>query len=228
MANDPLPIWNLCIQQNAEEKVNPLPRRAPAHFRIIYIINFAARNNRESALSALAPVASRHTKVYDSSMQFPRVVRLDDSDSRVYENPAVPGEWAVPGSFVFLDVDLDSLSGKPLQAFRHGFLGTGSFGWSTLVMVESISDEEYQSVIEVLVNRFMQQSAAPGREAALAMAQEEVEFAASICHHEIHTLLAIERNAEDGSIVENFRIVRRSNAIDHSTVLLWTAEDDPV
>lgn len=160
-------------------------------------------------------------------MRFPRIVRLDDSDSRVYENLAVPGEWAVPGSFVFLDVDLDSLSGKRLQAFRHGFLGTGSFGWSTLVMVDSISDEEYQAVIEGLVNRLMQQSAAPDREAAVATVQEEVDFAANICHHEIHTLLALERNFEEGSFVESFRVVRRPNTIDHSTVILWTVEDDP-
>ncbi len=159
-------------------------------------------------------------------MRFPRIVRLDDSDSRVYENLAVPGEWAVPGSFVFLDVDPDSLSGKRLQAFRHGFLGTGSFGWSTLVMVDSISDEEYRAVIEGLVIRFMQHYAAPDRTVALAAAQEEADFAASICNHEIHTLLALERNVEDGSIVESFRVVRRPVAIDHSTVKLWTVEQD--
>lgn len=160
-------------------------------------------------------------------MHFPRIVRLDDSDSRVYENLAIPGEWAVPGSFVFQDVDLDSLSGKRLQAFRHGFLGTGSFGWSTLVMVDSISEEEHQAVIKGLVSRLMLQSTAPNWKVALATVQEEVDFAASICNHEIHTLLALERNIEAGSFVENFRVVRRPNTIEHSTVILWTAEDDP-
>ena len=94
-------------------------------------------------------------------------------------------------------------------------------------MVDSISDEEYQAVIEGLVNRLMQQSAAPDREAALATVQEEVDFAANICHHEIHTLLALERNFEEGSFVESFRVVRRPNTIDHSTVILWTVDDDP-
>jgi hypothetical protein len=160
-------------------------------------------------------------------MHFPRIVRLDDSDSRVYENLAIPGEWAVPGSFVFQDVDLDSLSGKRLQAFRHGFLGTRSFGWSTLVMIDSISDEEHQAMIKGLVSRLMEQSTAPNWKATLATVQEEVDFAASICNHEIHTLLSLERNIEAGSFVENFRVVRRPNTIEHSTVILWTAEDDP-
>lgn len=160
-------------------------------------------------------------------MLFPRIVRLDDSDTRVYENLAIPGEWAVPGTFVFLDVDPDSLSGKPLQAFRHGFLGTGSFGWSTLVMVDSISDVEYRAVIDELATRFMHQYAAPDRTVALAAAQEEADFAASLCNHDIHTLLALERNVENGSIVESFRVARLPNAIDHSTVILWAAEDGP-
>mgnify|MGYP001617942364 CR=1 FL=1 len=159
-------------------------------------------------------------------MRFPRVLCLDDSDSRVYENLAVPGEWAVPGSFVFLDVDLDSLKGKPLEAFRHGFLGTGSFGWSTLVMVDSISDEEYRAVIEGLVTHFVQCYAAPDRMAALAAAQEEADFAASICNHDIHTLLALERNVEDGSIVESFRVVSPPNAIDHTVVKIWAVEEN--
>ncbi len=159
-------------------------------------------------------------------MRFPRIVRLDDSDSRVYENLAVPGEWAVPGSFVFLDVDPDSLSGKRLEAFRHGFLGTGSFGWGTLVMVDGISDEEYRAVIDGLVTRFMHQYAAPDRTVAQAAAQEEADFAASICNHEIHTLLALERNVEDGSIVESFRVVSPPNAIDHTAVKIWAVEED--
>ena len=59
-------------------------------------------------------------------MLFPRVVRLDESDERVYETAAAPGEWAVPGAFVFLEVDIDQASGKVREAFRHGFLGPGS------------------------------------------------------------------------------------------------------
>lgn len=159
-------------------------------------------------------------------MRFPRVVRLDDSDSRVYEKLAVPGEWAVPGSFVFVNVDPDSLSGKQQEAFCRGFLGTTSFGWGTLVMVDEIDDQEYQTVIERLADHFVRHYGAPDREAALAAAREEVGFAASLCDHEIHTLLALERKVEGDTIVENFRVVRPPSTIDHNGVKVWAVEDE--
>ena len=159
-------------------------------------------------------------------MRFPRVIRLDDSDSQVYENPAVPGEWAVPGSFVFMNVDPGALAGKPKQAFLHGFLGTESFGWATLVTVAEISDDEYQSVIESLASHFMQNTGAPDRPAALKAAREEASFAASLCEHAVHTLLTLERKVEDESIVENFRVVRLPDASDHAAMKLWTVDDD--
>lgn len=159
-------------------------------------------------------------------MRFPRIVRLDDSDSRVYEKLAVPGEWAVPGSFVFVNVDPDSLSGKQQEAFCRGFLGTTSFGWGTLVMVDEIDDQEYQTVIERLADHFVRHYGAPDREAALAAAREEVGFAASLCDHEIHTLLALERKVEGDTIVENFRVVRPPSTIDHNGVKVWAVEDE--
>jgi len=159
-------------------------------------------------------------------MRFPRLIRLDDSDSRVYEKLAVPGEWAVPGSFVFLNVDPDSLTGKQQQAFHHGFLGTTSFGWGTLVMVDEIDEREHQEVVERLADHFMRHYGAPDREAALAAAREEADFAASLCSHELHTLLAMERDVEDECIVESFRVVRPPDASDHSSVKIWGVEND--
>jgi len=159
-------------------------------------------------------------------MRFPRIIRLDDSDSRVYEKLAVPGEWAVPGSFAFIDVDPDSLNGRQQEAFRRGFLGTVSFGRATLVMVDEISGQEYQAVVDRLASHFMRHYGAPDRETALTAAREEAGFAASLCEHEINTLLAMERKLEDASIVESFRVVNPPNAIDHAAVKLWAVEDD--
>jgi len=159
-------------------------------------------------------------------MRFPRLIRLDDSDSRVYEKLAVPGEWAVPGSFVFLNVDLGSLTGKQKQAFHHGFLGTTSFGWGTLVMVDEIDDSEHQEVIGRLADHFLRHYGAPDRETAVAAAREEADFAASLCSHEIHTLLAMERDVEDECIVESFRVVRPPDASDHASVKIWGVEND--
>lgn len=159
-------------------------------------------------------------------MRFPRIIRLDDSDRQVYEKLAIPGEWAVPGSFAFVDLDPEALTGKQREAFRRGFLGTVSFGWSTLVAVDEISAGEYQAVIERLASHFLQYYGAPDREAALAAAREEADFAASICNHEIHALLALERTVDDDAIVESFRVVRPPSTIDHSTVKVWGVDDD--
>ena len=159
-------------------------------------------------------------------MFFPRVLRLDDSDQRLYETPAIPGEWAVPGSFAFFDVDPASLSGKRRQAFRHGFLGTESFGWSTLVQVDEIKDEEYQGVIERLARRFVAYHGAPDIVAATAAAREEAEFAASICDQGLHALIAVDREIGADGIVENFKRVRPPNAADHNSIKLWGVDDE--
>src|ERR687894_35551 len=65
--------------------------------------------------------------------RLPRTLRLDPSDTVVFERAAEPGEWAVPGGFAFWDEDPAALTGRRRQEFRAGFLGLGSFGWSTLV-----------------------------------------------------------------------------------------------
>lgn len=159
-------------------------------------------------------------------MRFPRVICLDESDSLLYEKPAIPGEWAVPGSFAFIQDDPDRLDGKRRETFRRGFIGTVSFGWSTLVAVDEIGDDEYQAVIERLATHFMQYCGASDRTSALIAAREEADFAASLCDHEIHTLLAMERKVDGESIVESFRIIRPPDEIDHSTMKLWAVDAD--
>ncbi len=153
-------------------------------------------------------------------MKFPRAVRLDESDIQVYTDPAVPGEWAVPGSFVFVDRNPAELTGKELQAFGHGFLGVQSFGWSTLVEVAEIAEQEYRQVIDRLAEHFVERYGAPDLATALPAAREEASFAASICEHELHTLLMLERESGEEGIVERFKVVRL-NAADHSNVKLW-------
>jgi len=158
-------------------------------------------------------------------MRFPRAIRLDESDRHVYDKPAMPGEWAVPGSFVFLHEDATTLDGKRREAFRHGFLGTDSLGWATLVVVDEISDAEYQVLIERLAALILQHYGAPDRTAAFMAAREEADFAASLCNHELHTLLALERTVEGESIVESFRVVRLPDAAHHDAMKLWTVDD---
>lgn len=159
-------------------------------------------------------------------MNFPRVIRLDDSDERIYAALSRPGEWAVPGAFAFLNVDLENADGKTLQAFHNGFLGVDSFGWTTLVQVDEISNAEYAQVIERLAVHFVMRYNAPDLDVATKAAQEEVEFAASICDHPVNTLLAVKRSLGEEGIEENFRVVQPPGGIDHENLKLWSIVDD--
>jgi hypothetical protein len=159
-------------------------------------------------------------------MYFPRVIRLDESDARVYATLSRPGEWAVPGAFAFLGVDVERADGKTREAFRRGFLGTESFGWSTLVQVDEIRMGEYLAVIERLAVHFVERYGAPDLDAARAMAQEEAEFAASICNHPLNTLLALERSVGTEGIEESFRVARSPDPLDHEHIKIWTIVDD--
>jgi hypothetical protein len=154
-------------------------------------------------------------------VKFPRTIRLDASDDGVYERVATPGEWAVPGSFVFLDDDERTLTGKRLQAFRHGFLGTGSFGWSSLVEVAEIDADELQQVIDRLAQHLVREFGAPHIAAALPAAGEEADYAASICCHPLHTVLTLERELTEEGIVESMRVVRPADGSDHTAIKLF-------
>ncbi|NWM88894.1 hypothetical protein GY653_25755, partial [Escherichia coli] len=65
-------------------------------------------------------------------MKLLRTIALDPSDTFVFDAAAEPGEWAVSGAFRFYDRDPAALTGKDRAAFRSGFVGVQSWGWSTL------------------------------------------------------------------------------------------------
>jgi hypothetical protein len=134
-----------------------------------------------------------------------RTIRLDPSDTFVFERAAEPGEWAVSGAFVFSDADPPALQGKARSAFRAGFLGVSSLGWSTLVQIVEANEDDREQVIAQLSQRLVEHFGAPDLAAARAAAEEEVAFAASLCNHPQDTLIAVHRAFEDGEIRESFR-----------------------
>ncbi len=158
-------------------------------------------------------------------MKFLRAIRLDDSDTEVYAQASEPGEWAVPGSFEFLDMDPQSLQGKQLQAFKSCFLGTRSFGWTTLVEIAEIDDDEYQQVIDRLAVHFLEHHGAPHIAAALPAAGDEAHYASTVCEYPLATLLAIEREFGEEGVVESLKVIK-PNAGDHSDMKLWAIEKD--
>jgi hypothetical protein len=141
-------------------------------------------------------------------MKLLRTIRLDPSDTFVFERAAEPGEWAVSGAFVFADADPDALGGKTRAAFRSGFLGVPSLGWSTLVQIVEASEADRAALVNTLANELKARLGAPDLAAARAAAEEEVAFAASLCDHPHDTLIAVRRTFEDGDIREAFRTLR--------------------
>ena len=141
-------------------------------------------------------------------MKLLRTIRLDPSDTFIFEPAAEPGEWAVTGGFVFCDADPDQLSGKVRAAFRSGFLGVDSLGWSTLVQIVDAGESDRAIAIETLAQRLAERFDAPDLAAARAAAEEEVTFAASLCDHPSGTLIAVHRAREDGAVRETFRTLR--------------------
>jgi hypothetical protein len=137
-----------------------------------------------------------------------RTIRLDPSDTFVFEAAAEPGEWAVSGAFVFWDADPGKLEGKMRAAFRGGFLGVQSFGWSTLVQIVEANDEDRAALVEALAAKLVERFGAPDLHAARKAAEDEVTFAASLCDHPADTLIAVHRSFEDGAIREAFRSLR--------------------
>lgn len=142
-------------------------------------------------------------------MKLLRTVRLDRSDTFVFAKAAEPGEWASPGAFMFWDEDPATLDGKSRAAFRSGFLGLATFGWSTLVEVAEATPADVQAVTETLARRLIDEHGAPDIDAARAAAGEEIEFSASLAGHPLGTVIALQRTIEpDGSIRERFRTIK--------------------
>lgn len=158
-------------------------------------------------------------------MLFPRTIRLDSTDTQVFEQAAESGEWAVSGSFAFADSGPGDLVGKRRVAFRSAFLGTESFGWSTFVSVSDIDAESYEAVIRRLAEHFVARYGAPSVEAALPVARAEAEFAASLAaEHRVNMLLAVEREMEEGGIRERFRALQPPREADHAKI--WALVPD--
>ncbi len=113
-------------------------------------------------------------------MKLLRTIRLDASDSFVFEKPAEPGEWAVSGAFVFAASNPSDLTGKARTAFRAGFLGLRSLGRSTLAQIVETHEKEYRAVVELLAEQLVKCFGAPSLATARVAAEEEINFAASL------------------------------------------------
>src|SRR3954447_10255791 len=161
----------------------------------------------DAPLGMIRRRAARNSDEADMS-RFPRTIRLDPSDTFVFERAAEPGEWAVSGAFVFWNQDLASLGQKQRVALRSGFLGIDSLGWSTLAIVTEATEADRQAMVGRLASQLLEKFGAPDLATARLAAEEEVAFAASLCDHPPQTLLAVQRSVEDNEIRERFRTLK--------------------
>ena len=151
-------------------------------------------------------------------MKLLRTLRLDVSDLQVFPKAAGPGEWAVTGSFGFAGHGPEGLDTREKLAFKSGWLSTESFGYASLVEVAEISEAAYAAVIERLARHFVAVHGAPDLTAALPAAREEADYAASLCDHKVHTMLAIEREFTEAGIAERIRVIKPDRAGDHAKI----------
>jgi len=124
-------------------------------------------------------------------MRLARTLRFDDSDERVFEHAAEPGEWAISGAFEFSNWAEADLTGKRCQAFANGWLGLESFGRATFVAAYG----------------------APDLAAARPVAEDELRFMAEMCaDHDPNTLLVVNRELVAAGVGESFRAIKPAEA----------------
>ncbi len=106
--------------------------------------------------------------------KFLRTIRLDDSDTRVFDDAAAAGEWAVSGAFAFAAMEREDLAGKTGHAFAGGFLGLTTFGRSTLVAVTEASARDLAQIERRLAEHLVARYGAPSLQLAFPAAGAEL------------------------------------------------------
>ena len=146
-------------------------------------------------------------------MLLARAIHFDESDQRVYFNPARTGEWAISGGFEFSNWSEADLTGKARQAFANGWLGVETFGRVTFVAVTTIEPAEVEALTDALAQHFVDVYGAPSLEAARPVASEEIDHMADLCaEHEANTLLTVARELTDAGVKEQFRSIAPAEA----------------
>jgi len=157
-----------------------------------------------------------------------RTIALDPSDTFVFDVSAEPGDWAVSGAFRFCDRDPAKLTGKDRSAFRSGFLGVQSWGWSTLAQIVHATEDDRRAVVKLLAKQLVERFGAPDLATAHFAAEEEVAFAQSLCTHPISALIAVHRSTSDGEVRESFRRLQLRDGQRHGRAFSFMEVEDDI
>lgn len=161
-------------------------------------------------------------------MRMLRTIRLDAGDDELFPRAARNDEAAVPGDFEFNfgTVDPDRLAGRERTAFTRGFLGLGSFGRASLVVVSECKPSDYVYAVEALARHLLQAYGAPNLAEARKVAEAELTFARSLCDQPINTLLSIARELTPDGIAESFAVHDSRPLWERDTRVFTAVPDD--
>lgn len=146
-------------------------------------------------------------------MKLARAIHFDESDTRVFHNPARTGEWCISGGFEFSNWGEADLVGKAKQAFSNGWLGCETFGRVSFVAVTQIEQQEKDAIAGLLAQHFVDIYGAPSLDAARAVALEEIDQMAELCaDHAPNTLLTVARELTEAGVREAYRVIEPQDA----------------
>ena len=146
-------------------------------------------------------------------MKLARAIHFDESDQRVFANPARTGEWCISGGFEFSNWTEGDLTGKARQAFSNGWFGLETGGRVTFVAVTALEDAELPVLETLLAQHFVTYYGAPSEEAARPVAQEELAQMAALCEdHAPNTLLTVARELTEAGVREAYRVIEAQEA----------------
>jgi hypothetical protein len=143
-------------------------------------------------------------------MKLARAIHFDESDTRVFHNPARTGEWCISGGFEFSNWSEGDLVGKARQAFANGWMG---FGRVSFVAVTQVEPHEQDVLANMLAQHFVDIYGAPNLEAAKNVALEEIAQMAELSEdHAPNTLLTVSRELTPAGVKETYRAIEAQDA----------------
>lgn len=146
-------------------------------------------------------------------MKLARAIHFDESDTRVFHNPARTGEWCISGGFEFSNWSEADLVGKARQAFANGWLGCETFGRVSFVAVTQIESGERDTLADRLAQHFVDVYGAPSLGTAREVAIEELSQMADLCdEHAANTLLTVARDLTEAGVRETYRVIEAQDA----------------
>lgn len=161
-------------------------------------------------------------------MKLARAIHFDESDTRVFHNPARTGEWCISGGFEFSNWSEADLTGKARQAFANGWMGCETFGRVSFVAVTQIEPAERDVLADSLAQHFVEIYGAPSIDVARKVALEELSQMADLCEeHDANTLLTVARELAEVGVRESYRSIEAQAAGLEQFAIHGSLDDDP-